>query len=125
MSGDKDRAIFLALGLDESLRLTFSGQRYYRLSNTEQEGRYTYADLLPEKHLRCMEVGEPGSEPELDYRDWLDGCGMNDPLWDEVLLPYYEVLIVLPGFGGSHRVRMKVEVLEWRPVGHRVRLEIV
>ena len=125
MPGDKDRAVFLALGLDDGLRLTFSGQRYYRLANVEQEGSHTGADLLPEEHSLGMAVGDTGSEAELDYRDWLDNCGMNDPLWDEVILPYYEVLVVLPGDSKPRRVRMKVEVLEWRPVGHRVRLEIV
>lgn len=121
MPGDRDKAVFLALGLDDRMRISFSGQRYYQLCEVGASTLEIRADIMPVHYNGCLPVGPPGSEADLDYRDWLTDNGMNDPLWDEVLLPYYEAIIVLPD-GERYRMRMKVEVLEWRSQNHRVRL---
>ena len=128
MSGDRDKDIFLALSLDDRLRISFSGQRYYQLINiivmAEGETETISADLVPTDFDGCLPVGLPGSEEELDYRDWLMDNGMNDPLWDEVALPYYEAIIAFSKTDKLYRMRLKAIITHRTRRYQRVKLEL-
>ena len=109
MCGSKNRTAFLALGLDPRVLVTFSGRRYYQLQVVEcLLDDVIVADLVPTDFEGCY----PGDQKfDCDYQYELEDRGLNDPVFDEVILPYYEALVYV--HGDVRCVRLEVKAISW------------
>jgi len=109
-----DKTAFAALAGDKKVRLSFSGKRFYRLCNVCVDSEAIEAELVPTYSEEVDSHGFSGddivhTELDISYSSWLYDNGMNDPVWDEVLMPYYKSRIRLPPKDEIHDIDLVVE----------------